>query len=679
MDAWVKKIGVHRGSPRVFLEGAQAARAGFAPGESFEIDVDGQRVMLTKRSDGSRTVSKRVKKTGKVLPVIDINSQELLAIFDGMEAIRVVVNKSGVHLLPLASEVKRIKRLDRLRDLVTNALPWRTGSVSHGGGVLTHAIHQGLKDAGVESSLAMANEIREDLLMHAIDAHECWDEKTMALALPMQELVQDDWLMSKLPELEILEMGIPCSGASLAGRAKRGGGLMEQHEEVGHLVAAALAIVQKTQPVVCLIENVTAYANTGSAYILRGMLRDMGYTTHEAILSGKDFGCIEDRVRWCMVAVTKGIEFDFDQIQPKLESVQRLGNHLDQSISLDDERWRDVRYLKEKRDRDEAKGNRFHIQYLDAESSEVPTLRKGYHKGGSTDPRVRHPENPELSRLLTAEEHARIKQIPESMMGMISEMSETTAHQMLGQSIVYEPFRALGARIAERLQAFASPEAVRFAIADVVKTSPSDFADAVGSVALADSVSMGEPSEGAEKFVQAVQTDGGRKLVFLLDRIPEGREHMVVLKEILRARGREAMLPVEFDALVGQVSSWSCAEPRSVERRIHDRSVARAQGLEQLLLYAVEESVLAGVTPGEGSVIPAERWFADVLNSVRGAAQRLLGNGLEGLTDMEMTELASVVPRVLSPSFVFLPCDEGLEKGDEQRAVVETTAELSSR
>lgn len=73
------------------------------------------------------------------------------------------------------------------------------------------------------------------------------------------------------------------------------------------------------------------------------------------------------------------------------------------------------------------------------------------------------------------------------------------------------------------------------------------------------------------------------------------------------------MLPVEFDALVGQVSSWSCAEPRSVERRIHDRSVARAQGLEQLLLYAVEESVLAGVTPGEGSVIPAERWFADVL------------------------------------------------------------------
>jgi len=36
MDVWVKKIGKHRGAPRLFLDGVQAARAGF---EGIELVV----------------------------------------------------------------------------------------------------------------------------------------------------------------------------------------------------------------------------------------------------------------------------------------------------------------------------------------------------------------------------------------------------------------------------------------------------------------------------------------------------------------------------------------------------------------------------------------------------------------------------------------------------------------
>ena len=113
MDAWIKKVGTHRGSPRIFLDGIQAARAGFSPGETFDVEVDGQRVSLVKKDDGSRVVSSR-SHNGTVKPVIDINSAELLSMFEGMDCIRVIVATNGVHFLPLASEIKRVERLDRL-------------------------------------------------------------------------------------------------------------------------------------------------------------------------------------------------------------------------------------------------------------------------------------------------------------------------------------------------------------------------------------------------------------------------------------------------------------------------------------------------------------------------------------------------------------------------------------
>ena len=206
-----------------------------------------------------------------------------------------------------------------------------------------------------------------------------------------------------------------------------------------------------------LLENVVDYSTSASAHILRHTLRDMGYNTHEAILSGKDFGALEDRVRWCFIGVTRGMPFEFSDIEPLVRLVRTVDDVLDHNIGTDDERWRAVQYLKDKRVRDEAKGGGFKMQYIAPDSTEVPTLRKGYHKAGSTDPRLVHPSNPELSRLLTAEEHARVKGVPPAL---IQSLPETVAHQLLGQGIVYEPFRAVGQRIAECVMAFAESDVI---------------------------------------------------------------------------------------------------------------------------------------------------------------------------------------------------------------------------
>jgi DNA (cytosine-5)-methyltransferase 1 len=448
-DVWVKRIGQHRGRPRIFFDGLQAIRSGFSPGERFSVEVDGHKVVITANADGSRTVSSRRRKD-RTLPVLDINSHELSEVFAGMDAVRVVVTTDRVFLLPLASEARKVERLERLKTKLIEGRPLAAGSLAHGGGVLAHAIHQGLKDGQIECGLKFANELRDDLLLHAIDHNDSWSDSTAALAVPMQELAQDEWLMGQLPRLEILEMGLPCSGASLAGHTKKGLSMMEQHEQVGHLVYSALAVISRTNASVLLLENVPRYADTASAWILRYQLRDMGYVTHEAVLSGKDFGALEDRVRWCMVAVTRGMEFSFEDLAPTVRVVRQIGDVLDQNIGPDHESWRKVQYLKDKRERDESKGDGFRMQYVSAESHHIGTLRKGYHKAGSTDPRLRHPTDPELSRLLTAGEHARVKGVP---VHLVEGLASTTAHELLGQGIVYEPFRAVGQRIAEHLQA----------------------------------------------------------------------------------------------------------------------------------------------------------------------------------------------------------------------------------
>lgn len=447
-DVWIKGIGQKRGAPHITLDSAQAVRAGFAPGERFELDVDGQRVVIKKSVDGSRKVSRRLR-GDKELPVIDINNREDLAIFAGMDAVRVVVTDGAVYLLPLASQARQKERFNRLATKLAAGDTLVMGSLSHGGGILSHAIHSGLKKAGLEVELAFANEIRDDLLEHAREHNDAWAQKTAALALPMQEIHQDEWLMRTLPLVDILEMGLPCSGASKAGVSKRKLAMMEEHEQVGHLVYSALAILERVQPSVMLLENVPDYARTASAQILRFQLRDMGYKTHERIVAGRDFGALEDRVRWCMVAVTNGVDFEFEKMMPQLRVVGTVQDIIDPSVSPDDPAWRVVSYLKDKQSRDAQAGNNFKMQFVDLSSSSVPTLRKGYHKGGSTDVRLRHPQNPELSRLFNEREHARAKGVPTHL---IEGLSSTTAHQVLGQGIVYDPFVAVGRHVGQALQ-----------------------------------------------------------------------------------------------------------------------------------------------------------------------------------------------------------------------------------
>lgn len=470
MDGYfVKKVGNNKGAPRIWLEGLQTSRAGFSPGARYDVEVQGQTVVLSLNPDGSRVVSSKMVGE-RANPIIDLNSRELLAAFDGMASIRVAVKDGEIYLVPLASELKKQERFKRLREKLERGEPLAAGSLAHGGGILAHAVHTGLHNAGIETELKFANEIRPELLDHAAIHNDAWNDKTIPISSPVQEFAFDERGLANLPKLEVLEMGLPCSGHSVAGLAKRGHGIPEAHPEVGHLVVSALIIINKTNPSCILFENVPGYESSASAAILRNQLRDLGYSVEERVLNGKEWGALENRDRWCMVAVTEGIEFKFDQLMPPKSRPRQLGEILD-PIPLDDPMWSPMEGLKAKQERDIAEGKGFRMQVYGKAAESIGTIGKGYNKNRSTEPKVQHPENPELLRLLTPSEHSKAKEIPPHL---VDGLSNTVAHEVLGQSIVYSPFRDVAHHIGNAINRFAGRAEVSLLDRDAVLEPPQE-------------------------------------------------------------------------------------------------------------------------------------------------------------------------------------------------------------
>lgn len=450
------KVGVNKNQPRIWLEGKYIT---LQPATRFSIEKTDNRLSLIADPSGLYSVSSKSKasadlfSTGaeiKVTPVIDLNSSKLLDIFEGIKVVRVILQKNRIDILPTATATREKERHERLNDKLKNNKALDIGSISFGGGILSHAMHSGLNDVGFKSKLTFANDIREDLLTHASEHNDTWHPDTMMLAAPLQEIAFDEWFTKHLPKVDILEMGLPCSGASIAGRSKNKLSMPEAHEQVGHLIAAAISIITKVNPSVIILENVVQYCDSASAYILRNYLKEFGYNIHEEVFEGADFNALENRKRWVLLAVSSGIEYDFSMITKPTKKTLKLADVLD-NLALDDSRWSKMQGLKDKEVRDKEAGKGFAMQLFDGSEDHILTLTKGLAKNRSTDPKIRHPENPELLRIPTVAEHSRCKGIPEHL---TKGLSMTQAHELLGQSIIYPVFVAIAQSIGKALRMF---------------------------------------------------------------------------------------------------------------------------------------------------------------------------------------------------------------------------------
>ena len=442
------RIGEHRGSIRIWLEGQKLALAGVAPGKRFDLVEEGRSIRMVFSLDGAHTVSRKCR-NGREHPVIDIRGKRLEKLFRADDRIRVVVSDDRIEVTLHHLQRAELEREERARTRVATGQPLLVGSLAHGGGVLDHAIHRGLAQVGLRSELAFANEIDPEYLDTSLRNNPVWAAKSVAIEGPMEEV---EW--QHLPKIDLLLAGLPCTGASLSGRSKNGLRSAEEHETAGTLFFAFLQCTSALKPSVVVLENVPPYQNTVSMTVIRAVLSKMGYDVQERVLNGGDFEALEHRQRLCMVASSKGLAFPgLDTLAPTGAFGGALGDVLER-VPEDDPQWKSFSYLANKEIRDREAGKGFKRRIVTPESPSVGTIGRGYAKARSTEPFLAHPSDPDMSRLLTPTEHARVKTIPAAL---VAGVSSTTAHEILGQSIIHNVFQAGGRWIGESLQQQVQP------------------------------------------------------------------------------------------------------------------------------------------------------------------------------------------------------------------------------
>jgi DNA (cytosine-5)-methyltransferase 1 len=203
--------------------------------------------------------------------------------------------------------------------------------------------------------------------------------------------------------------------------------------------------IKELSPAILVLENVPEYQSTVSIHMIRETLTDWRYKLHEVIV-GRELGAFEDRKRLCLIAVSEGLDFELD-LQPIRDREKTLATILD-DIPVDSKLWRPCDYLDKKAIRDKQADKGFSMQLVDSVSLKVGCIGKGYSKWRSTEPLVKHPTDPSLKRLLTANELSQIKTIDKSL---VQGMSRTKQIEMMGQSVLGVAFQAVGRNLGECL------------------------------------------------------------------------------------------------------------------------------------------------------------------------------------------------------------------------------------
>lgn len=443
------KIGETRGVMRVWFEGRKLAREGFTQGVKYQRTIIKGKITMVRHENGNYVVSGRKRRNcDDLIPIIDVANQELTDSMDGVTKVKIVIRRGIIVITPHAAELKKREREGRLMQKIKQGDPLSVTSLFHGGGVLDKAAHHGLERAGVASYVGMVVEIEDKYLESSLSNNpELWADDSIIVHSP----IEDATIRPDAYHSDIMIAALPCTGASKSGRSKNKLKHAEDHQAAGGMFYYFLRYVESVNPAIIQIENVKEYQSTAAMAAIRNVLECMGYAIQEHVFMGTEYGALEARERLCVVAVSNGLDLNFDlsQIAASQTKAATIGDILE-PVANDDPRWKEYEYLAEKERRDIKAGKGFKRQLLTPDAEQCGTIGRGYSKARSTEPFLIHPENPDLSRLFTAKEHARIKTIPESI---VADQSETTAQEILGQSVIFMVFVDIYAELGFAMRA----------------------------------------------------------------------------------------------------------------------------------------------------------------------------------------------------------------------------------
>lgn len=438
-----------RGKPRVWLEGEKLRREGVEIGSRYNAEFTDNGVILRLGNEGKYTVSRRKARTSTQVdkPLIEFKDERLQTLFINTPELRVTVLSNRITISARSSYERSQDRFERLKSKLDKGKPLDVVSLFHGGGVLDAAVHEGLKKQGIDSRIAVCVEMEGAYLDSSLrNNSHLFDDESVVIQSMLEKVDFD----KKSAHFDCLYAGLPCVDHSVSGKAKKRDTLQGVAERgvSGAMFHYLLRIVEKVNASVLVIECVQPFANSASAAILRTVLEDMGYTLQERVFEGADYA-LEARKRWVMVAIDSKalseIHFELESVKPTEAKPKNFGAVME-TLPNDHAAWKTYDYLVKKEIRDKEAGKGFMRQYASEASETVPCITRQYNKVRSTDVQVKHPEDPTLTRLLTVGEHAHCKGINEAL---VKGNAVTTAHEILGQSVIWEVFSSIGFYLGE--------------------------------------------------------------------------------------------------------------------------------------------------------------------------------------------------------------------------------------
>ncbi len=321
-------------------------------------------------------------------------------------------------------------------------------SLFHGGGTFEHAAASVFESSKLTPQLALVSEIEDSYIQHSVEVNaSSYCDSTVILNGDMNHFDASNCNVSAT----LLTSGISCIGASRAGISKGGYGSAERHPKAGSLFWPTIKLLTALNPYYYLLENTDSYRSTKSFLCIKLILEQLGYIFEEGVLDSHNYGSTESRKRVFLMACSDEDKHDLNEVSPLSASHHFVGprvtiNHLlDASVTESSDMYRSYDHLKAKAVRDAENGKGFGRHLMTGQETRSNVIRAQYAKAGSSDCYHLHPTDPELSRLYTPLEHARIKSFDSSFITDAKATSKTLLHTVLGQGIP----RPVGAKMAE--------------------------------------------------------------------------------------------------------------------------------------------------------------------------------------------------------------------------------------
>lgn len=405
---------------RIWIEGAKLNSCGFTPGQGYDITLayDSKRIDLTLCANGERTVTSS-SRSGKMRPIIDLHSQQIAELFPAGTRCRILFTQGRITIQSHHEDDARLQREAVFMQHVEKGM-LTSASMFTGGGISTEAIHSALHDAGIPSRCVWIAECEVKYSEAAQENCLSIDDDTVTLSGLVEEV--EPLFYQKV---DILSFSLPCAGHSTAGKAKH---KRTPEEHSGTALFGVRDAIRVGNPAIVISENVVEARDSAMYMLLKCELIRLGYKLFEQVLDSQHTDSLEQRRRYWLVAISAGIAPEELVLPVATASGRILADILQQDTP--ESSWKDHAYLHAKAERDAAAGKGFARQLLTGAETRCGTIGRFYLKRRSTEPFIVRADGKE--RLLTPLEHAAVKSIPSQL---IAGVSDTTAHEILGQSV----------------------------------------------------------------------------------------------------------------------------------------------------------------------------------------------------------------------------------------------------